>query len=326
MFDRTLQARERAIAVLKFNLKKVQDIMKSQADKHMSDMKFAINDWVHLKLQPYMHIISLPLDSGHVLVSDENQKTMHKFQPILPCGFGCNRVGYPMEAVNIFEKYRCKSGGCILRWQCYAMREFRKPVHYHPYSHFSFEGGRTAPIATPDASVVISNGFEKFGSANVISCNIAVLSDWNAFSAFSFQVKVACFRISVSGEAMCRCSSCGRLMMVYYCVKGSNGILFDEGVEGAREYLRGSRLVLLWRNGWWRWCRWGQLSLFGICEHGGEIFYGIGLVCHGGGLCGDVSEEGGGQLDEGLDIGGGGSVFESRVFFRRNCNENESTK
>nr|GEW68517.1 reverse transcriptase domain-containing protein [Tanacetum cinerariifolium] len=56
---------------------------------------------------------------------------------------------------------------------------------------------------------------------------------------------------------------------------------------------------------------------FGICEHGGEIVYGIGLVCHGGGLCGDVSEDGGGQLDEALDIGGGGSVFGSGVFFRR---------
>nr|GFB56381.1 hypothetical protein [Tanacetum cinerariifolium] len=54
--------------------------------------------------------------------------------------------------------------------------------------------------------------------------------------------------------------------------------------------------------------------------------YGIGLVCHGGELCGDVSEERGGQLDEGLDIGGGGSVFGSGVFFRRHGNENESTK
>nr|GEV50221.1 coiled-coil domain-containing protein 109, C-terminal [Tanacetum cinerariifolium] len=88
-------------------------------------------------------------------------------------------------------------------------------------------------------------------------------------------------------------------------------------IKCGKEYLRGSRLVLWWRNGWWRWWRRGQLSLFGICEHGGEIVYGIGLVCHGGGLCGDVSEEGGGQLDEGLDIGGGGSVFGSGGFFRR---------
>nr|GEX67155.1 hypothetical protein [Tanacetum cinerariifolium] len=97
-------------------------------------------------------------------------------------------------------------------------------------------------------------------------------------------------------------------------------------IKCGKEYLRGSRLVLLWRNGWWRWWRWGQLSLFGICEHGGEIVYGIGLVCHGGGLCGDVSEEGGGQLDEGLDIGGGDSVFGSGIFFRRHGTENESTK
>nr|GEV22213.1 hypothetical protein [Tanacetum cinerariifolium] len=95
-------------------------------------------------------------------------------------------------------------------------------------------------------------------------------------------------------------------------------------IKCGKEYLRGSRLVLLWRNGWWRWWWWGQLSLFGICEHGAEIVYGIGLVCHGVGLCGDVSEEGGGQLDEGLDIGGGGSVFESGVFFRRHANDRVS--
>nr|GEV79667.1 hypothetical protein [Tanacetum cinerariifolium] len=94
-------------------------------------------------------------------------------------------------------------------------------------------------------------------------------------------------------------------------------------IKCGKEYLKGSRLVLLWRNGWWRW---GQLSLSGIYEHGGEIVYGIGLVCHGGGLYDDVSEEGGGQLDEGLDIKGGGSVFGSGVFFKRHGNENESTK
>nr|GFA90759.1 hypothetical protein [Tanacetum cinerariifolium] len=78
-----------------------------------------------------------------------------------------------------------------------------------------------------------------------------------------------------------------------------------------------------WQRGWRGWW-WTQLSLFGICEHGGEIVYDIGLVCHGGGLCGDVREEGGGQLDEGLDIGGGGRVFGSGVFFWRHGNENES--
>ena len=53
MVDRTLQAREQAVSMLKFNLKKAQDRMKSQADKHRSEREFAINDWVYLKLQPY---------------------------------------------------------------------------------------------------------------------------------------------------------------------------------------------------------------------------------------------------------------------------------
>ena len=54
--DRTLQARERAIDMLKFNLKKAQDRMKSQADKHRSDRQFNISDWVYLKIQPYRQI------------------------------------------------------------------------------------------------------------------------------------------------------------------------------------------------------------------------------------------------------------------------------
>nr|GFB16755.1 hypothetical protein [Tanacetum cinerariifolium] len=167
---------------------------------------------------------------------------------------------------------------------------------------------RTAPIATPDASVVISNGSEKFGSANVISCDIAVLSDWNAFAAFSFQLRELGFIGADNGSPrrthglpLTVNEICGEVILgLEYPIEWIGSI------KCGKEYLRVSRLVLLWRNGWWRWWRWGQLSLFGICEHGGEIVYGIGLVCHGGGLCGDVTEEGGGQLDEGLDIGGGG--------------------
>ncbi|GKC88258.1 putative mitochondrial protein [Tanacetum coccineum] len=54
--DRTLQAREQVIELLKFNLKKAQDRMKSQADKRMSDRNFELNDWVYLKLQPYRQL------------------------------------------------------------------------------------------------------------------------------------------------------------------------------------------------------------------------------------------------------------------------------
>ncbi|GKF84523.1 hypothetical protein Tco_0249421, partial [Tanacetum coccineum] len=38
--DRTLKAREKTIQLLKFNLKKAQDRMKSQADKHMPEREF----------------------------------------------------------------------------------------------------------------------------------------------------------------------------------------------------------------------------------------------------------------------------------------------
>lgn len=39
--------------VLKFHLGRAQRRMKQQHDKHRSDRRFAIGDWVYLKLQPY---------------------------------------------------------------------------------------------------------------------------------------------------------------------------------------------------------------------------------------------------------------------------------
>ncbi|GJW42419.1 retrotransposable element Tf2 [Tanacetum coccineum] len=50
--DRNLQAREQVFQFLKFNLKKAQDRIKSQADKRRADKSFQVNDWVYLKLQP----------------------------------------------------------------------------------------------------------------------------------------------------------------------------------------------------------------------------------------------------------------------------------
>ncbi|GKA54993.1 hypothetical protein Tco_0753942, partial [Tanacetum coccineum] len=49
LVDMTLHEREKAIRMLQ-NLKKAQDRMKSQADKNISESKFAINDWVYRKL------------------------------------------------------------------------------------------------------------------------------------------------------------------------------------------------------------------------------------------------------------------------------------
>ncbi|GKA78466.1 retrotransposable element Tf2 [Tanacetum coccineum] len=54
--DWTLNAREEAIGVLKFHLKRTQDKMKSQVDKHIPDRHFAVGDWVYLKLQPHRQV------------------------------------------------------------------------------------------------------------------------------------------------------------------------------------------------------------------------------------------------------------------------------
>nr|GFB69692.1 reverse transcriptase [Tanacetum cinerariifolium] len=51
--DRTLQAREEAIKVFKFHLKRSQDRMRNQANKHRTDRQFKVGDWVYLKLQPH---------------------------------------------------------------------------------------------------------------------------------------------------------------------------------------------------------------------------------------------------------------------------------
>ncbi|OMO64097.1 reverse transcriptase [Corchorus capsularis] len=51
--DRSLQAREATLKLLKFHLTRAQERMKAQADKKRSDRAFEIADMVYLKLQPY---------------------------------------------------------------------------------------------------------------------------------------------------------------------------------------------------------------------------------------------------------------------------------
>nr|GEV32684.1 zinc finger, CCHC-type [Tanacetum cinerariifolium] len=58
LVDRTRQAREKAIDMLKFNLKKTQDMIKVQEHKHMSDREFLVGVWVYLKLHPYKQLIA----------------------------------------------------------------------------------------------------------------------------------------------------------------------------------------------------------------------------------------------------------------------------
>ncbi|GJV14756.1 putative mitochondrial protein [Tanacetum coccineum] len=54
--DRSLLAREAAIQLLKFHMKRAQDKMKNLADKNRSDREFDVDTWVYLKLQPYRQV------------------------------------------------------------------------------------------------------------------------------------------------------------------------------------------------------------------------------------------------------------------------------
>lgn len=54
--DRTLQARESAIEMLKFHMKRAQDRFKSYADKRRSEREFQVGQWVYLKLQPHRQV------------------------------------------------------------------------------------------------------------------------------------------------------------------------------------------------------------------------------------------------------------------------------
>ena len=51
--DRSLAAREAAILLLKFHLKRAQDRMKVMAEQRRAKREFNVDDWVFLKLQPY---------------------------------------------------------------------------------------------------------------------------------------------------------------------------------------------------------------------------------------------------------------------------------
>ncbi|GJX38757.1 retrotransposable element Tf2 [Tanacetum coccineum] len=53
---RTLQARETAIEMLKFHLKRAQDRMKVYANRKRSEMEFEVGMWVYLKLQPHRQV------------------------------------------------------------------------------------------------------------------------------------------------------------------------------------------------------------------------------------------------------------------------------
>ncbi|GJX93860.1 putative mitochondrial protein [Tanacetum coccineum] len=66
--DRTLQAREESIKVLKFHLKRSQDRIRNQANKHMTNRQFEVDDSVYLKHQPHKQV-SIRQGLQHKLLS-----------------------------------------------------------------------------------------------------------------------------------------------------------------------------------------------------------------------------------------------------------------
>jgi hypothetical protein len=56
--------------LIKSNLLKAQQRMKSQADKHRQERQFNVGDWVYLKLQPYVQ---------HSVVKRSVQKLSSRF-------------------------------------------------------------------------------------------------------------------------------------------------------------------------------------------------------------------------------------------------------
>nr|XP_009775422.1 PREDICTED: uncharacterized protein LOC104225346 [Nicotiana sylvestris] len=57
MVDRSLEAKEAIIQLLKFHLARAQQRMKDTANQHRSERSFEVGDWVYLKLQPYRQIL-----------------------------------------------------------------------------------------------------------------------------------------------------------------------------------------------------------------------------------------------------------------------------
>jgi len=53
LIDKSLQKREKALKLIKFHMKRVQNRMKQQVDKHISDITFEIGDMVYAKLHPF---------------------------------------------------------------------------------------------------------------------------------------------------------------------------------------------------------------------------------------------------------------------------------
>nr|GEX39470.1 retrotransposable element Tf2 [Tanacetum cinerariifolium] len=94
--DRILQAREEAIKVLKFHLKRSQDRMRNQANKHRTDRQFKVGDWVYLKLQPHKQV---SIRQGH------QNKLSPKYYGPFKVAERIREVAYRLELPNSNQIY-----------------------------------------------------------------------------------------------------------------------------------------------------------------------------------------------------------------------------
>ncbi|XP_074325336.1 uncharacterized protein LOC141662583 [Apium graveolens] len=96
---RSLQRREQVLVDLKGHLIKAQQMMKSQADKHRSNMNFSVHDWVWLKLQLYKQQ-SVQYRANHKLFA----KFYGPFQIIAKIGKVAYKLKFP-SSVGIHDVF-----------------------------------------------------------------------------------------------------------------------------------------------------------------------------------------------------------------------------
>nr|GEX91735.1 hypothetical protein [Tanacetum cinerariifolium] len=92
--NRSLGFYLRSIKVLKFHLKRSQDRMRNQANKHRADKQFKVDDWVYLKLQPHRKVSIM---QGH------QHKLLPKYHGPFKVAERIGEVAYRLELPSLSQ-------------------------------------------------------------------------------------------------------------------------------------------------------------------------------------------------------------------------------